>query len=203
MKFSLLVLGVLLAVPLPAESHRLDEYLQASRLAFSRDRVVVELDLTPGVSVAPHVFAMIDGDRDARVSALEIEAYARRVLQDLSLRIDGRPRRLTLGRAESPSWDELRDGVGTIRLEAFTEPGLATHGRHSVVYENSHESASAVYLVNVLIPSAGDMIVGAQRRDMLQRRIAVDVDVTMRLSVLSWSLLTGGAVSVLLMTRRQ
>src|SRR2546423_14184044 len=94
----LLTPGVLLCVlawPLPAESHRRDEYLQATRLAFSRDRVVVELDLTPGVSVARQVFALIDRDGDNRVSPVEIEAYGQRVLQDVSLRIDGHVSTLT------------------------------------------------------------------------------------------------------------
>lgn len=202
MRLCLLAIGVLLASPPPAESHQLDEYLQATRLAFSRDRVVVELDLTPGVSVAPQVFAMIDRNGDGLVSPVEIEAYARRVLQDLSLRIDDHPYSLTLVRAESPSSDELREGVGTIRLEAFAEAPLAQYGRHHVVYENAHEPATGVYLVNALMPSTTDVTLGANRRDVRQRRIELDVDIATPFETASWLILTGGALAAVLMVRR-
>jgi hypothetical protein len=206
MKRCLLVFGVLLGLlawPRPAESHRLDEYLQATRLAFSRDRVVVELDLTPGVSVAPQVFAMIDRDGDARVSAVEIEAYGQRVLQDLSLRIDGRVCTLTLVRAESPTWDEIREGLGTIRLEAFAEAPLATYGRHRVVYDNTHQPAIGVYLVNALTPSVTDITIGPERRDMLQRRIDLDVDVRTRFATAGWFILMAGGLAALVMVRQR
>ena len=201
MRMSALALGVLLALASPVQSHRLDEYLQATRLAFSVDRVVVELDLTPGVSVAPKIFAMIDRDGDARVSPIEIEGYARRVLQDLSLRIDGRLTSLTLVRAESPSWDEFREGVGTIRAEAFTGAALR-NGRHHVVYENAHEPAIGVYLVNALIPTIADVTIEAEHRDALQRRIDLDVGVTTSFDSASWLILASGAVVAVFMVRR-
>lgn len=201
MKIGALAFGVLLALASPVQSHRLDEYLQATRLALSLDRVVVELDLTPGVSVAPQIFAMVDRDGDARVSPIEIESYARRVLQDLSLRIDGRLASLTLVRAESPSWDEFREGLGTIRVEAFTDAALRK-GRHHVVYENAHEPAIGVYLVNALMPSIADIRIGAEHRDALQRRIDLDVGVTTSFNAASWLILTFGAVGAVLMVRR-
>jgi hypothetical protein len=201
MKIGALALGVLLTLASPVESHRLDEYLQATRLAFSHDRVVVELDLTPGVSVAPQIFEMVDRDGDALVSPIEIEDYARRVLQDLSLRIDGRPSPLTLVRAESPTWDEFREGLGTIRVEAFADAALMK-GRHHIVYENAHEPAMGVYLVNALIPSTADVTIGAERRDALQRHIDLNVDVTPSFDLASWLILTSGAVAVVLMVRR-
>ena len=202
MRYGVLALGVLLVWPSPAESHRLDEYLQATRLAFSPDRVVVELDLTPGVSVAPQIFAMIDGDRDTRVSTTEIESYGRSVLRDLSLQIDGEQYPLTLRRAESPSWDDIREGVGTIRLEAFADAPLAKRGRHHVVYQNSHEATSGVYLVNALVPSSDAVTLGASRRDALQRRMDLDVDVTKSFDPARWLILSAVAVAAVLMVRR-
>ena len=201
--FALGVLLGMLAWPQPAESHRLDEYLQATRLTFSRDRVVVELDLTPGVSVAPQVFALIDRDGDARVSAVEIAAYGQRVLQDLSLRIDGHVSSLTLVRAESPTWDEIREGLGTIRLEASAAAPLATYGRHRVVYDNAHQPAIGVYLVNALTPSVTDMTIGPPRRDMLQRSIDLDVDITTRFATASWFILMVGALAMLVIVRQR
>ena len=37
-----------LLMPLPAGAHRLDEYLQATRVGIERDRVSIDIDLTPG-----------------------------------------------------------------------------------------------------------------------------------------------------------
>jgi hypothetical protein len=202
MKAALLALGTMLALPALTAAHRLDEYLQATRLAFSRDRVDVELDLTPGVSVAPQIFAMIDRDRDTRVSPIEIETYARRVLQDVSLRIDDRLYPLTLARAESPSWDELREGVGSIRLEAFTDAPLTRYGRHRIVYENSHELTTGVYLVNALVPSTTDVGLGVGLRDARQRRIELDVTVASPLATASWLVAATGALTGLFIWRR-
>ena len=49
------LLCVGLGRPAPIAAHRLDEYLQAARIAVDVDRVGVELDLTPGVAIAPSV----------------------------------------------------------------------------------------------------------------------------------------------------
>src|SRR4051812_45984017 len=63
--------GVLAAIALAAggnrlSAHRLDEYLQAARLGIGTERVELELDLTPGSSVANVIIAGIDRNRDRR-----------------------------------------------------------------------------------------------------------------------------------------
>src|SRR5439155_879967 len=98
---------------------------QATRLGISRDRVVVELDLTPGVLVAAQVFPMIDRDGDARVSPVEIEGYARRVRRDLSRRVYDRPYALTLTRPESPPWDQSRGPAPGGSRSCRRAPGIA------------------------------------------------------------------------------
>lgn len=60
-----------LASPLATEAHRLDEYLQATRLSVARDRIDLELDLTAGADVASAVFASIDTNHDGRISPTE------------------------------------------------------------------------------------------------------------------------------------
>lgn len=198
----LLTLSALLAYSAPGEAHALDEYLQATRLAISRDRVVVELDLTPGVSVAAQVFALIDRDEDMRVTPLEIEDYAHRVLRDLSLRVNGHDYPLTLVRAESPSWEEIRDGEGTIRLEAFGRAPL-TPGGNRIRYENVHQrGGSGVFLVNVLAPSTRDVAIRTQHRDVLQHAIDVDVDVCTPINTASWWLLPVAGLAAVLIARR-
>jgi len=201
-RISVLAVGLLLHVSASAEAHRLDEYLQATRLDISRNRVVVELDLTPGVLVASQIFATIDSDGDGRVSPTEIEGYARRVLRDLSLRVDDRPCALTLTRAESPSWDEIRDGEGTIHLEAFADTPLA-RGVHRIRYANMHESASGVFLVNALKPSTDALVIRAQRRDVQQRVIDLDVDVGTSFDAATWWVIPIAGLGALLMRRRR
>ena len=66
-----------------ADAHRLDEYLQATRIALSPDRIRLEIDLTPGVIVAPSVLDAIDADRDMHISAAEADAYAAQVVKQL------------------------------------------------------------------------------------------------------------------------
>jgi hypothetical protein len=62
--------SVLLALSLigGAAAHRLDEYLQATLIGVTRDGIDVEIQLTPGVAMLPVLMAVIDQDRDGRIS---------------------------------------------------------------------------------------------------------------------------------------
>lgn len=176
-RFSVLTMTALLAYQISGKAHALDEYRQATRLDFARDHVRVELSLTPGVAVAAQVFALIDRDADSRISPIEIEDYALRVLRDLSLRVDDHQQRLRLIRAESASWEETRDGEGTIRIQAVADVSL-TRGRYRIRFENMHEREGAgAFLVNALAPADRDLEIRAQRRDVLQHSIEVDLQV--------------------------
>src|ERR1035437_6464096 len=76
---SFAVLGAWLVTLQPAAAHRVDEYLQATRLSIDIQRVDLEIDLTAGVAVASEVFAWIDTNRDGEISNAEGEAYARQM----------------------------------------------------------------------------------------------------------------------------
>jgi hypothetical protein len=158
------------------EAHQLDEYLQASRLDVSRDRIVVELTLTPGTLIALPLLTSIGGDRRHTISSEDLIRYAQQVLSDLRLSIDGRTYHLTAARVVASMWDELADGTGSIRLEAVTDGARITGGRHLIAYENSHAPVPSAYLVNALKP-APDVRITAQRRDRLQHRLELDVEV--------------------------
>ncbi len=87
-----LTLGAwLAAIPL-ANAHRLDEYLQATRLSIDLDRIDIEMDLTAGQAMASQVFSWIDTNRDGEISKAEGDAYARQVLRSVTLLADGRAR---------------------------------------------------------------------------------------------------------------
>jgi hypothetical protein len=60
----------------PSSAHRLDEYLQAAMLSLEKDRVQVQLRLTPGVAVFPFIVSIIDTDSDGAISIGEQRAYA-------------------------------------------------------------------------------------------------------------------------------
>src|SRR5439155_8439248 len=118
-----------LACAMPAQGHQLDEYLQAARIGLEPDRIVVEMSLTPGAAVARQIFSSLDRDGDGRISAPETASYAETVRSDLVLELDGRTCPVRLLRAGSPRWSEMREGVGTIRLNA--ECGVpVSRGRH-------------------------------------------------------------------------
>jgi len=157
----------------PADAHRLDEYLQATRVAIDVDRVSVEIDLTPGATVAARVFALIDTDHDGRVSDTESERYARAVLGSIHLNIDGRRVPLTMVAYRFPGFDEMRLGIGVIRLSATARaPGGS--GRHQLVVRNTYLPDESVYAANALAPTNDVVEIDGQRRDPLQQGLIVD-----------------------------
>src|SRR4029450_9062115 len=80
---------ILVMFPLTILAHRLDEYLQATRLDLAVDHIVLKMDLTPGVDVAPLIFALINTNRDGRISENEARAYVNQVLKEAILEVDG------------------------------------------------------------------------------------------------------------------
>jgi hypothetical protein len=174
---SLAVLVASLAGPAPAAAHRLDEYLQATRVSIDVDRISLDIDLTPGASVAERVFEAVDSDRDGVVSEREASAYARRVLGAIALSVDDRPAPVTLTGRRFPTLREMRGGVGTIHLSATAAVPPAT-GPHHVSYDNAFSPDFSVFLANVLVPSDDRVRIGGQRRDFRQRTFAVEYRVT-------------------------
>jgi hypothetical protein len=173
----LAVLGVWLTAPAPAGAHRLDEYLQATRLSIDDERVRLEIDLTAGVAVAPEVFSWIDTNRDGRISHAEGEAYARQVLRSVALSVDGRPAPITLIEVRFPQFREMSLGVGTLQVRATANVSATSAGRHQISYLNTHRSESSVYLVNALVPADPRVQIAGQQRDRAQHGLALDYTV--------------------------
>src|SRR5438045_387463 len=76
------------AAAVRVSAHRVDEYLQAVRVAIDPSRIGLELDLTPGVAVASRVLSEIDVNRDAVITESESRAYVSRVLRDITAEVD-------------------------------------------------------------------------------------------------------------------
>jgi hypothetical protein len=153
--------------------HVLDQFVQATRVQIAGDAVTVDLDLTPGLELAPAVFFAINRDRDGVISASEGRAHAAQVLADLVLDIDGRRLTLVLASADYPAFEAMRGGVGTIRLRAVAPLSTAA-GVHRLHYQNNHRQDASVYLVNALVPSEPGIALGAPRRDRLQQSFDVE-----------------------------
>ncbi len=139
--------------PRATEAHRLDEYLQATRISIELERIAVEMNLTPGAAVADSVFASIDQDRNGVISSTEGAAYARLVVTSLSLTVDGRSSALALDGYSFPTLADMRLGEGIIRLRASAKMPHASIGPHRLAFANTHRSDIGVYLINALIPS--------------------------------------------------
>jgi hypothetical protein len=174
MKKSLIIAAIiLLSIPASAFAHRLDEYLQATILSVDANRLDGSMRLMPGVAVSSAVIATIDTDGDGVISAAEQNAYAQRVLRDLFLNMNGRALTPRLVSAEFPPVDEIKQGIGEIHVVFSADlPTGDPIGR--IVFENRHQSAIAVYLVNTLVPTDKNIQITAQTRNENQSLYQVD-----------------------------
>jgi hypothetical protein len=161
-----------------ASAHVLDEYVQAAQITLAPGGARVELRLVPGVEVADRVFAMIDVDGDGKISPAEEQAYARRVLQDITLEVDGRRAPLALTGVQFPSRREMNEGIGAIRLDLTAEAALGAAGEHQLSFRNDHLPELGVYLVNALVPTRSEIEISGQARDPLQREMRLSFHVT-------------------------
>jgi len=171
---SLSLLLVWSAWPHTALAHRLDEYLQATLVAVEPDGIRLRIDLTPGVTVAGDVLAVVDADGDGAISAAEGAAYAERLRRDLAVRLDGRDVPLALAASDFAGPADLRAGWGTIRLEFAAAPGPLSPGAHRLAIENHHLGGVSAYLVNAVKPKSSAIGITAQKRNDDQSAAEVD-----------------------------
>jgi hypothetical protein len=152
-----------------AAAHRLDEYLQATLIGVTRDGTDVEIHLTPGVAMLPVLMAVIDQDRDGRISPEEERAYVGRVAREVELRVDGVLAPLSLIESTFPTLEAMREGLGTIAIKL-----RAARSGHELRFENRHLPQVSAYLVNCLASPSGGLQVSRQARDELQRSIVFE-----------------------------
>jgi hypothetical protein len=162
----LLLCALFMSAP-TVSAHRLDEYLQAAQITLTPDAVNIELRLTPGVNVADRVFALIDLDHNKQISTAEEQAYAERVLQDVTLEIDGQRIPLVLSKIQCPSNSEMKEGTSAIRLDLFSKKTLAP-GDHQLLFNNTHLPKLSVYQANALLPATDAIQIVGQQRDTQQ-----------------------------------
>jgi len=190
---------VILTASTPVGAHRLDEYLQATLVGIETDRVNLEIDLTPGVSIAQQVTGWIDADGDGQLSQSEGLAYANEVLTSLAVTVDRKLVTLTLRDVQLPAVDDMTSGLGTIRLRASAALPEAANGRHELTVVNRHRPQTSIYLSNALVPSDNRIQIVTQLRDRDQHSLTIsyDIETTGALRRISW---VTGALGLLGMT---
>jgi len=173
MKRTLLTTVILLWTAIPSLAHRLDQYLQGTIISVEKNRVDVQITLTPGVAIFPALIADIDTDRNGVISAGEQHMYAARILNDLSLKIDGQGLKPQLLSIEFPAIGEMKEGRGEIRMEFIAN--LPRGGpKRKLIFENHHQSRIAAYQVNCLVPRDPDIRILAQNRNYSQSFYELD-----------------------------
>ena len=155
-------------------AHRLDECLQAARIAVEPARIELEVSLTPGVEVADQIVGDIDRDGDRSFSPGEQRAFATRVLASLDLMHDGHSVGLDGVTTTFPDVDALRRGDGTIHLRSTGTIPDQVEGEHHVSFRNRYRPDVSVYLANALVPESRRIAVTAQHRDTTQRDLTID-----------------------------
>jgi hypothetical protein len=88
--------------------------------------------------------------------------------------MNGRTLTPRLMSSEFPSIDEIRQGIGEIHI-AFTAELPSGDATRHLVFENRHDSAIAVYLVNTLVPADKNIQIAAQTRNQNQSLYQLDV----------------------------
>ena len=167
------VIGACVLFGEAAFAHRIDEYLQATILSLAENRVQASMRLIPGTLVAQSVIAGIDSDGDGVFSDGEERAYAQRVLDDLTITIDGKSLQPKLISFTFPQPAQMRDGLGEIHIDYRMDLAYGGQDR-SFIVANHHLSGTSVYLMNVLVPEDPGIRILAQKRNEQQSLYEVD-----------------------------
>jgi hypothetical protein len=169
---AVLVAGIFLCAGV-SSAHRIDEYLQATLLSVETGRIHASMRLIPGILVAPEVIAAIDSNGDGTFSEGEKRAYAQRVLDDISIAIDGtsvKPAMISWGYPEPA---QMREGLGEIHIEYKADLTNSRQNRNLILI-NHHLNSASVYLVNALVPQDPSIRILAQKRNERQSTYELD-----------------------------
>ena len=196
-----LTLGLTLVVGTDAWAHRTEDYLQAARIAVEPDRVLITLDLTPGLDVAESFVAALDRDRDGSVSVEEERSYAGQVVSALEVEVDDRPLQRPELSWSFPELSAFRRGEGTIRLRVQAAFPRVSAGSHRLLFRNAHLAGHSAYLANALVPESALVAVTGQRRHGDQSELTIEYTVGAHSTDATLAWVLGGLATALLMVR--
>ena len=155
------------ALTMPAAAHPLDVHLQAAYLSLAPDTITLDLDVSPGILVAPAALAELDTDADKKITEQEASAYAVRVLTRVELHADRTPLTVALTGVEVPDHRTIQAGYGTIRIHAEARGAPTGAGEHELFFRNGTAPPGAAFQVNALVSES--VVLGAQERDATQQ----------------------------------
>jgi hypothetical protein len=156
-----------------AFAHRLDEYLQATLVSIEPGEIRLQINLTPGVTVAQKVLSHLDLNRDGAISTNEAAAYATSFRKDLTLRLDGKKLEAELVSSDFPPLSDLKTGWGIIKLEYAAKSEKLRTGRHVLTLQNKHLSSISDYLFNAARPASPAIHITKQKRNRDQSNCAI------------------------------
>lgn len=165
-----LIIVALAAIPLAADGHVLDEYLQSTLVAIEPGDIRLKINLTPGIEIAEKVLSQIDQNGDGAISSDEGATYLEMLKRDLAVRLDGRDTQLKLTAFSIPALAELRTGHGIIQVEFSITPCSFADGNHRLTFENRHFDSLSVYLFNAARPQSASIRIGSQNRNVNQSK---------------------------------
>ncbi|MBN9659627.1 MAG: hypothetical protein J0H49_15700 [Acidobacteria bacterium] len=168
-----IVVSILLSTGGYLHAHPSGEYEQSSTISVLRGQVQVQLCLSPGVAVYRSILTMIDLNADGAVSESEQQAYAQRVLGDVSLTVDGQRLPLRLAASKFAAPEALKEGRGTIEVD-LTADVPANGQNRKLVFENKHRRDISTYSVNALTTGAPGIQVAKQERNPEQSELRLD-----------------------------
>ena len=168
------LLLTVLAPPAAALAHPLDVYLQATYITVAPTQIVVELDLSPGVLVAPQVLPQLDPNGDQQISDAEGQVYVAAMLRQVVLQVDGKPLALAVTKIDMPPYLTIQAGYGTIRIFTLARLADAMTGTHRIYYKNNYAPTGSAYQVNAFVDKGVAITLGKQNRDSIQQSMTMD-----------------------------
>lgn len=151
-----------------------------------------------GVAVLSRILAGIDTDTDDVISDVEQRARAARVLADISLSIDGTTRLRQLTAMTLSSIAELKEGLGVIAID-FDASVPNGGANRRLTFENRHQRAMEVYLVNCVMPRDSAIRITGQNRNYAQSEYRMDYSDGVWTSSASWPLRLGSPAAFTVM----
>ncbi|MFI7709387.1 hypothetical protein [Nonomuraea sp. NPDC049480] len=138
-------------IAMPAAAHPTDETIQQTYLTPTGSQLAIQLDLTPGVLVAPAFAQTIDTNGNHTLSTTETTAHADQVTSKLALRVDGRAVPLTITKRTYPAYDLLAAAGGAVTLDLTAD---LPSGTRNIVFTNNYNPGRTTVQMDVLVAAA-------------------------------------------------
>ena len=142
-------------------------------IRIERANVHVDWYAVPGDGIADRAFALIDADRDGKISNAEGRAYAAKRLRTIHVVIDGKRVKPVLRNVFISDLKQMRSGLGNVEF-TFDYPFPERLGRHTVAYRIGPQDLPAKLDTRLLYsPGLGGVALVSQRTAKDNTRIDI------------------------------